>query len=79
LAYIISDEKNPTNHPIYAVGTDFGACILQIEESHKAAMQLRKPTVQAEEEQGSQVWEMFFDGGCSKETEGAGVVLISPQ
>lgn len=38
LAYIISDEKNPTNHPIYAVDTDFGACILQIEESHKASM-----------------------------------------
>jgi hypothetical protein len=48
LAYIISDEKNPTNHPIYAVDTDFGACILQIEESQKASMQIRKPTVQAE-------------------------------
>jgi len=33
LTYIINDENNPTNHPIYAVGTDFGACILQIEES----------------------------------------------
>jgi len=38
LEYIISDEKNPKNHPIYAVGTDFGACILQIEESLKASM-----------------------------------------
>ena len=28
LAYIISDERNPTNNPIYAVDTDFGACIL---------------------------------------------------
>ena len=27
LAYIISDEKNPTNHPIYVVDIDFGACI----------------------------------------------------
>jgi len=61
LAYIINDEKNPTNHPIYAVDTDFGACILQIEESQKASMQLRKPTNQTKEEQGSQVWEMFFD------------------
>jgi len=78
LAYIISDERNPTNHPIYVVDTDFGACILQIEESQKAVMQLRKPTNQAEEEQGSQVWEMFFDGACSKETTGARVVLISP-
>ena len=38
LAYIISDEKNPTNHPIYAVDINFGACILQIEESQKASM-----------------------------------------
>ena len=38
LAYIISDERNPTNHPIYAVDTDFGACILQIEESQLASM-----------------------------------------
>ena len=43
LAYIISDEKNPSNHPIYAVDTNFGACILQIEESQKASMQLKKP------------------------------------
>ena len=42
-------------------------------------MQLRKQTVQAEEEQGSQVWEMFFDGACSRETTGAGVVLVSPE
>ena len=28
LAYIISDEKNPTNHPIYVVDIDFGACNL---------------------------------------------------
>jgi len=33
LAYVISAEKNPSNHPIYAVDTEFGACILQIEES----------------------------------------------
>jgi len=33
LAYIINDERNPTNHPIYVVDTDFGACILHIEES----------------------------------------------
>jgi len=79
LAYIISDEKNPTNHPIYVVDTDFGACILQIEESHKASLQLKKPIVQAEEEQGSQVWEMLFDGACSRETAGAGVVLVSPK
>jgi len=38
LAYIISDERNLANHPIYAVDTDFGACILQVEESQLASM-----------------------------------------
>ena len=79
LAYIISDEKNPSNHPIYGMDTDFGACILQIEESQKASMQVKRPLNQVEGEQGSQVWEMFFDGACSRETAGAGVVLISPK
>ena len=25
LAYIVSDEANPTNHPIYALDTDLGS------------------------------------------------------
>ena len=50
LACIINDENNPSNHPIYAMDTDFGACVLQIEESQKASLQLKKPIVQAEEE-----------------------------
>jgi hypothetical protein len=33
LAYIINDAKNSVNHPIYAVDTDFGSCILQIDDS----------------------------------------------
>ena len=42
-------------------------------------MQIKKPVNQAEGEQRSQVLEMFFDGACSRETVGAGVVLISPE
>ena len=79
LAYIISDEKNPSNNTVYAIDIDFGACILQIEEHQKASLQLRKQIVNAGGEQGSQFWEMFFDGACSRETVGAGVVLISPE
>ena len=78
LAYIISDERNPTNHPIYAVDTDFGACILQIEEYQLASMQCRKPVCQITKEEGPQIWDMFFDGACSKKAAGAGVVLVSP-
>jgi hypothetical protein len=28
LAYIISDEANPTNHPIFVVDTDLGTTML---------------------------------------------------
>ena len=77
LGYIISEEKNPTNHPIYIVDTDFGACILQIQESQRASVQLKKLVGQVMEEEGTQAWEMFFDGACSREIVGAGVVLVS--
>ena len=40
LTYISNDENNPTNHPIYAIDTHFGACILHIEEYQLASMQL---------------------------------------
>jgi hypothetical protein len=30
LAYIISDEANPTNHPIFALDTDLGSSLLQL-------------------------------------------------
>jgi hypothetical protein len=43
LAYIINDAKNSVNHPIYAVDTDFGSCILQIDDSQSTPMQLVKP------------------------------------
>eukprot|EP00253_Pinus_taeda_P007164 PITA_07164 len=71
LAYIISDERNPTNHPIYAINTNFGACILHIEESQLASMQLRKSVFQITKEEGAQIWDMFFDGDFSKEVAGA--------
>lgn len=42
LAYIITDERNPTNHTIYAIDIDFGACFLQIGGSQLASMRLEK-------------------------------------
>jgi hypothetical protein len=30
LAYIVSDEANPTNHPIFVLDTDLGSSLLQI-------------------------------------------------
>jgi hypothetical protein len=82
LAYVISDEKNPSNHPIYAVDTDMGSCILQFDDSLSDTLLLRKPsdqtTVQPTEIAEDDLWTMFFDGACTKESAGAGVVFISP-
>ena len=35
---IISNAKKSINHPIYAVDIDFGACILQLDDSQPTSM-----------------------------------------
>ena len=78
LAYIINDAKNYVNHPIYAVDTDFGSCILQIDDSQSSPLQLVKSTEQQIDDKDVPVWTMYFDGASTKDSAGAVVVLISP-
>jgi hypothetical protein len=80
LAYIISDEENPTNHPIFAVDTDLGTSMLQLTDGPQAPMEIRKQPITSCEDPLSNVsvWKMFFDGASSRESVGAGVVFISP-
>jgi len=52
--------------------------VTHIKESQLASTQLKKPVFQSAEEEGPQIWDMFFDGACSKEAVRAGVVLVSP-
>jgi ribonuclease HI len=80
LAYIVSDEENPTNHPIYALDTDLGSSLLQLTDESKPPLPIRK---QLGLEQGmtsptTSVWKMFFDGASSSIGVGAGVVFKSP-
>jgi hypothetical protein len=42
LAYIVSDEENPTNHPIYALDTGLGSSLLQLTETLGPPLQIRK-------------------------------------
>jgi ribonuclease HI len=49
-----------------------------IDDSLPDALLLRKPTIQSTEVVEDDLWTMFFDGTCTKESTGAGVVLISP-
>jgi ribonuclease HI len=80
LAYIVSDEANPTNHPIYAMDTDLGSSLLQFTDEPETPLQIRK---QPNLDQGmppptTSVWKMFFDGASSSIGAGAGVVFKSP-
>jgi hypothetical protein len=42
LAYIISDEANPINHPIFSVDTDLGTNILQLSDVPHPPIEIRK-------------------------------------
>jgi ribonuclease HI len=80
LAYIISDEANPTNHPIFALDTDLGSSVLQFTHAPEPPLRLRKPPTISPKLPPSitPVWKMFFDGASSREGAGAGVVFVSP-
>jgi len=80
LAYIISDEGNPTNHHIYVVDTDLGSIILQLTDLPQPPLEIRKstPTTCEIVKQGSQTWKNKFDGASSKDSVGVGVIFIYP-
>jgi hypothetical protein len=80
LAYIVSDEADPTNHPIFAIDTDLGSSLLQLTDAPEESCQVRKqPSLDhLDFPPTPSVWKMFFDGASSVEGAGAGVVFISP-
>jgi ribonuclease HI len=80
LAYIISDEANPTNHPIFAVDTNLGTSMLQLTNAPQTPIEIiKKPITSCENPPpNTPAWKMFFDGASSRESVGAGVFFISP-
>jgi ribonuclease HI len=80
LAYIVSDEADPNNHPIFALDTDLGSSLLQLTDAPGSSLLIRKHPIPDHliSPQRSLVWKMFFDGASSSEGTGAGVVFISP-
>jgi len=80
LAYIISDEANPTNHPIFSLDTDLGSSILQLTNAPQPPIEIRKQSITFVEypPPNTSIWKMFFDGASSKEGVGVRVVFISP-
>jgi ribonuclease HI len=80
LAYIVSDEANPTNHPIYALDTDLGSSLLQVTDEPETPLQIRKKLSlnQGMPPPNTSVWKMFSDGASSSIGAGARVVFKSP-
>jgi hypothetical protein len=80
LAYIISDEADPTNHPIFSLDTDLGFDLLQLTNTPEAPLQIRKKPVSFHEipPPTTSMWKMFFDGASSREGAGVGVVFVLP-
>jgi ribonuclease HI len=80
LAYIVSDEANPTNHPIFPLDTDLGSSLLQVTKTPEAPLQIRKLPILNQEmlPPTTSVWRMFFDGASSSMGAGVGVVFVSP-
>jgi hypothetical protein len=79
LAYIISDEEEPTNHLIFALDIDLGSILLQLTDAPEPPLEIRKKSLTLYEYSpliGS-IWKMFFDGASSREGVGVGVVLVS--
>jgi hypothetical protein len=42
LAYIISDEANHTNHPIFSLDIDLGSCLLKLTDALEPPLEIRK-------------------------------------
>ena len=80
LAYIINDEANPTNHPIFSLDLDLRSSILQLIDTPQPPIEIiKQPLTSCEDPPPNTfVWKMFFYGASSKESVGVGVVFISP-
>ena len=79
LAYIISDETDPTNHLIFSLDTDFGSILLQLTNVLEPPLEIKKSITAYEDSPLiTSVWKIFFDGASSREGASVGVVLVSP-
>ena len=79
-AYIVTDDKNAKNHPIYVVENDLGSCMLHFSDKDTNGMLRveKEAPIKHSVEQKDELWKMYFDGSSSKEGARAGIVLNSP-
>jgi len=73
--YLVSDHDNSGNHPIYVVEDELVSSIFHIcDQIDETIVRKIIPTV--EENPKKIVWKMSFDGACSKEGSGMGLLLF---
>jgi ribonuclease HI len=79
LTYIISDEADHTNHPIFAIETDLGSSLLQLTNAPEPPLKHINQSITFHEDSPftTYVWNMFFDEASSKDIVGAEVVFVS--
>ena len=89
LAYVVSIQQKPNNHPIYVVDTDLGSSIffnvshvdpeipivVEVKEDKEFA-KIHEAFERKQNEEGP--WKMYFDCYTSKEGAGVGIWIISP-
>lgn len=70
-----SDECR--NHPIYVVYQDFECFELSLNNSQNTQLTIEDIVDQPKTIE-TDIWKLYFDGSCSKEGAGTGIVLIFP-
>jgi hypothetical protein len=73
LASIISDESDPTNHPIFSLDIDMGSSLFKFTDAPEPPLKLKnKPMIFHEVSfSATSVWKIFFDGASSKDVVSA--------
>jgi hypothetical protein len=80
LAYIISDEFDPTNNPIFALDTNLGSSLLQLIDTLEDPLEIINQLISFSEipPPTNSLWKMLFNKASSMEADGAKVVFVSP-
>jgi len=76
--HTVCKTDQPRNHPIYAIDQDFGCFQLFSNQTHETKAKI-EDVIERPVPNQTDVWKLLFDGSCTKDGAGAGVVLISPE
>jgi hypothetical protein len=91
LKYMVSNKMQSNNHPVYSIDTEVGSSIfyndLSFEEEESTTIMTtdeettRKVAecIHPKDHAENEIWNMSFDGNVSKEGEGVGIWVSTPE